>query len=1093
MTGPNSGEAAIKNPKNAPRHRRRSMGILAKTALLAWLVNAVTVAVLIAGILPNQKRTFLNNLESKARGVAVSLHDVAAGAVMAEDFSVVVDHCMAMLADDETIEYLVLVRHDGFALIHNRDGWENSTLEAKWHPAERHPTAGISPPTFSKKEAFHYSRPFEYSGLEWGWIHIGLSLETYRMNVKDSYRRTFWIAAIGLLLCFGASIVHARLLVAPIIRLRRAAESLADGKLEARADVRTGDELEILADSFNSMANAIQDREGRLREQSKQLTQLVTRKPFHDGNVEEAARLICRTNMQLLGVDRASVWLLDMEKMTGDCVGINRAGNDDPCSAASFPGAGNRPFFSAIKSSRILSVVDASENPLTSCLVKFGGVQIEALSVLDAPIRIGEEIVGIVCHEEEGGRRHWTADEENYAASTADLMAMAMAGRERRRAREDLVAAKEAAETASEAKSQFLANMSHEIRTPLNGVIGMLQLIGRERLDDKQMRYVSEALNAAEMLTTVLGDVLDFSKIESGCIELDPAEFTLRDAVDRSVRLFSKTTEEHGLELGYSVAQDVPDNVFGDSKRLQQILINLVGNAVKFTDEGEIFVQCDVVKRTESDVALRFVVTDTGPGIPESARQSIFESFSQGDSSMVRRYGGTGLGLSIAQHFVRLMGGEINVASEVGKGTRFEFTVVLGKSSDASGSTEIRRLIPLSIRVLVATESSPTSRVVRNCLEAWGCTVEEARDAAEVMRILDQPAGMPAVVRLAVVDTRFADTTGLELSERIRSRIGRGSIGIVLLSGLEPPDAEELDRSGADEVVPKPVRSSDLFNAIVSIIHGTAVDRGTTSESAPRNGEEAAGKNHVLLVDDTEINREVAREMLAYLGYDCTSLSSGEGAADSVMTEKYDLVLMDCQMPDVDGYEATRAIRRAESAAGSGRRIPIVALTAHTLSDDLKRCLDAGMDDHLSKPTGIEGLGEMLAKWLPPSGGGTKESGPSAGSEGNVSNPMDMVTQRCCGDRNLALELVRIFVSQTDADLKGMGSAIRSDDPGALEGLAHRLRGAAGNLSFDDVMDIASELEERAARRDLDDVAPLVEQLQDLVNGIENTCLRETE
>lgn len=1086
------------------------MGILVKTAVLAWLVTAVTLAVFLAGILPNQKRTFLDNLESKARGIAVSLHDIAAGAVMTEDFSVVVDHCLVMLTNDETIEYLVLVRHDGFALIHTRDGWRNTTLEGAWRPADRLEFARMLSPPFLDGEAFHYSRPFDYSGIEWGWIHIGLSLETYRENVKDSYRRTFWMAGLGLLIGLVASIVYARLLVAPIIRLRGAARSLADGNLEARADVRTGDELEILADSFNSMAHAIQDREGRLTDQSKQLARFVTRKPFHEGDVEEAARLICRTNTRLLGVDRVSVWLLNTEKMAGECVGISRAGNDDPCSAPSFPCAGNEPFFNALKSSRILSVVDASADPRTSCLVEQNEARTETLSVMDAPVRIGEDIVGIVCHAQEDGPRHWTADEENYAASTADLMAMAIVSRERRKVREDLVAAKEAAEAASEAKSQFLANMSHEIRTPLNGVIGMLQLIGRGRLDNKQTRNVSEALSAAETLTTVLGDVLDFSKIESGLLELDSAEFTLRDAIYRSVRLFAKETEEKGLELGYSVAQDAPNKVFGDSIRLQQILINLVGNAVKFTDEGEVFVQCDVVERSERDLALRFVVTDTGSGIPEAARQAIFESFSQGDSSMVRRHGGTGLGLSIAQHLVRLMNGEIKVMSEEGEGSRFEFTVVLGKRSDASESTKIRRLIPLEMRVLVVGNTATSRSVIRNSLEGWGCSVDEVRDASGAMRTLDQPPGNVPAVRLVVVDAGIVGTNGLELSKLIRSRHGRDSIGIVLLSGFEPPEAEELDRYGVDAVIPKPVRSSSLFDAIISIVHnegvgcettsesssrkaGDAAGLETTSKSAPQTVEADAGKGRVLLVEDNEISREVATEIVAFLGYDCSSLTSGVDAADTVMNGEYDLVLMDCQMPVVDGYEATRAIRRAESEAALGRRIPIVALTAHTVSDELNRCLEAGMDDYLSKPVHIEVLGKMLAKWLPQrSGDGTSESGLATGTEGDSLDFLDTVADRCCGDRDLALELVRIYVSQSGADLTAMSSAIRADDSDTLKDLAHRLKGAAGNLGFDDAMDIASELEERAARRDLDVVAPLVEQLRDLVDEIENTLPRGT-
>jgi len=1076
------------------------MGIFVKTALLSWLVAAVTLAVLVAGVLPDQRRTFLSNLESKARGVAVSLHDIAAGAVVTEDFSEVVDHCMGMLTGDATIDHLVLVRNDGFALIHTRTGWRNTTLDPEWYPNSREETKRIFQPFFLDKEVFHYSRPFDYSGIEWGWIHVGLSLDAYQENLDRAYKRTGWLAAFCLLIGLAVSIIYARLLVAPILRLRRAVQRVADGDLNTRADVKTGDEVEVLADAFNAMTQTVQDRENRLRSQSRHLAGLVTETAFQDGHVEEAAQLICSANAETLGIRRAGVWLFSEDMNTLERLALYDRSPADDTIGAVIARDGHEPYFEALQRLRVLSVTRASTDDRTACLEDSYLRPLDITSMMDAPIRMGDRIVGVICHEQNPEIRDWTVDEENYAGSTADLMAMALISRDRRLVREELLAAKNTAEAANRAKSQFLANMSHEIRTPINGAMGMLQLLEREDLTGKQRRYVTGALNAADTLLTVIGDVLDFSKIEAGHFELNCIDFSLREAVDRSVRIFARKAEEKGIELSYSIAPDLPDEMHGDPKRLQQILINLVGNAVKFTDAGEVHVGCRFADLRDDYVTLGFVVRDTGPGIPEGMVETIFDSFAQGDASMGRVHGGSGLGLSIARHLIALMDGSITVDSEVDEGSTFSFDVRLILQPGYEGDSLIPRVIPDNLRLLVVDDSESARRVVSENATAWGCQVEEAADGADAIEKLHWSLASSTPFSVVLIDAKLAGNDGLRLARIIHDNESLGPIQLILLGGFEAPPDAMLTSSGITAVVPKPVRPSDLFNALTTVTHVGSEDPSPLRSTTPLPGSTSSGRR-VLLVEDNEINREVAYEMITFLGHSCTCLTDGADAAQAVSTGRYDVVLMDCQMPVVDGYVATSQIREMERAKNPACRTPVVALTAHTSAGELERCLDAGMDDYLSKPIRPSVLAEMLAKWLDDTPTVVNPDRcpalPDSDRHGNelADGPgiETVIIEHCCGNRSLAAKLVKTFLSQSAVDLKTMERSIATRDAEQLFKAAHRLKGAAGNLGLSDCARVALALEESGRTNVLSDVQTLIDELHTYMEKIELIEIRSEE
>ncbi len=1060
---------------NALRRRPGRLGILAKTALFAWLVSLVTMTVFVAVTLPGQKRTFIENLASKAHGVSVSLQDVAAGAVVTEDYGAVVDHCTQVLAGDPSIEFLVLTRKDGFGLINYRGGWTSEQMPAAWRPALRVISYQMDRPAFLDREVFHYARPFDYSGIEWGWIHVGLSLDTYRANVRASYARTAWLAALCILVGLVASVVYAKRSVTPILRLRRTAQQVAAGDLSARADVRSGDEVEALANTFNAMTQAVQDREARVRAQNQQLAALVTDKALHAGDLAAAARRITEMAASTLGVEQAGVWLFVDEAGASECLDQFNRSSQAHSRGVRIERKGHEAYFDALNGIRTLSAADACADPRTACFAEAYLRPLNIAALLDAGIRVGGVIVGTICIEHVGQTRAWTLEEENFVGSLADLLALAVEAQERRNARDELVKAKEAAEAASVAKSQFLANMSHEIRTPINGVTGMLQLLEREPLTDKQAHFVAAALSSADALLTAIGDVLDFSKIEAGYLELDSADFVLRNTVDNAIRLFAEKADAKRIELSYAVAPELPETVVGDSNRLRQVLINLVGNAMKFTDAGEIHITATLTATTRFGIEVRFAVRDTGPGIPAAQREIIFESFSQGDASMHRRHGGTGLGLAISRHLVSLMGGSLWVESEVGRGSTFYFTVRLGLAKGATAPAARGLVVPRDVRVLVVDDAATARAVACDCLRTWGCVVGEAADASQAMQELRhaREAGVPYT--MAVLDAGMPGIDGYGLARLIREDAGFAATRLILLSGFAAPAAERLAECGIQAAVSKPMRVSELYNTMMSLAN-SSWKQPARPAAAPPPATVPAGAR-ILLLEDNEINQEVTREMLARLGLACRCLGSGRQAMDARAEGACDLILMDCQMPGMDGYEATAAIRAWEQQNCPGARIPIIALTAHAMKGDRERCLAAGMDDYLPKPLQVKDLIVVLAKWLgqDPGAGPLDPAPPAAvAADAAGSEPAleAVVIERCSGVRPLASRLLRAFIKQTEADLAALCAAVTAGDSEQVVRAAHRLKGAAGNLGLEACQRAADELVQRGKAGRTDGLAP---------------------
>ena len=625
---------------------------------------------------------------------------------------------------------------------------------------------------------------------------------------------------------------------------------------------------------------------------------------------------------------------------------------------------------------------------------------------------------------------------------------------------------------ANRAKSQFLANMSHEVRTPMNGVLGMAELLLGKDLDDHQKKLAETVFKSGKALLRVLNDILDFSKIEAGKLELENVDFDLREQVEEVMELMAEHAHRKHLELICQVECEVPILVKGDPGRLRQILTNLLGNAIKFTHHGEVFARVFPIEKTEENVLVGFEVKDTGIGIPREAQTKIFDAFSQSDGSMSRKFGGTGLGLSICKQLCGMMGGEIGVESTLGVGSTFRFSLRLNRQRPEKEALALLRENLKELRVLIVDDNETNRTILHHQVSSWGILDDSAEDGPKALDTLRRAVRAGTPFDVAILDMMMPGMDGIELAQRIKDDPAISDVVLIMLTSVgKYGDIEAARQAGVRAYLTKPARQSQLYNALVNLTRNKSQEELLPARKGPMRRPASAG--HILLAEDNPTNQQVCMAMLKRLGLQVDVVSNGLEVLDALWRKKYKLVLMDCQMPEMDGFEATRRLRAGEASGSSGAspsHTTVIALTANAMTEDREQCMAAGMNDYLSKPFSLDQLDFILERWLrddisisdPFSGKRSSSSEVVGGEDETVIDERafeDILVLDDGGGKNLLSSILTTYLDHSRELIANLIMGLEQNNRQVVKTSAHSLKSSSANVGALGLADLCKRVE----------------------------------